>query len=183
MRLFRTYKPDVVLTWDGFRPSFNHNDHRNTGIAVRDALFPAMRDRLYFPQHAEQGLGEWRVERDLARRFARPELLCRRQRLHRKEGGRYPSSCEPGAIPRPRRADQADARARKRPGGRGLVESFKRVHMRTSQRAQRAEEAQKQDGTASTEAAPGAADARERSPRPVSSPRASRNASFPYRER
>ena len=28
----------------------------------------------------------------------------------------------------------------RRPGGRGLVESFKRVHMRTSQRAQKAEE-------------------------------------------
>src|SRR5687768_5600724 len=51
VRLFRKYKPDVVLTWDGFRTSFNHFDHRNIGIAVRDAVFPAVRDHLYYPEH------------------------------------------------------------------------------------------------------------------------------------
>jgi LmbE family N-acetylglucosaminyl deacetylase len=51
VKLFRKYKPDVVLTWDGFRTSFNHFDHRNIGIAVRDAVFPAVRDHLYYPEH------------------------------------------------------------------------------------------------------------------------------------
>jgi LmbE family N-acetylglucosaminyl deacetylase len=62
VRLFRRYKPDVVLTWDGFRTSFNHFDHRNIGIAVRDAVFPAVRDHLYYPEHAAEGLEPmWRV--------------------------------------------------------------------------------------------------------------------------
>ena len=56
VRLLRTYQPDVVMTFDGFRPSFNHNDHRNIGIAVRDAVYPAVRDHLYYPEHAEEGL-------------------------------------------------------------------------------------------------------------------------------
>jgi LmbE family N-acetylglucosaminyl deacetylase len=57
VRLFRKYKPDVVLTWDGFRTSFNHFDHRNIGIAVRDAVFPAVRDHLYYPEHGrDEGL-------------------------------------------------------------------------------------------------------------------------------
>jgi LmbE family N-acetylglucosaminyl deacetylase len=42
----------------------------------------------------------------------------------------------------------------KRPGGRGLVESFRRVHMRTSQRAKAAEEAQQNGATAPSAEAP-----------------------------
>jgi LmbE family N-acetylglucosaminyl deacetylase len=55
-RLLRQYRPDVVLTWDGFRTGFNHNDHRAVGIAVRDAVYPAVRDHLYYPEHAAEGL-------------------------------------------------------------------------------------------------------------------------------
>ena len=61
VRLMRIYQPDVVLTFDAFRPSFNHHDHRNIGIAVRDALYPAVRDHQYYPEHAEEGLGIARV--------------------------------------------------------------------------------------------------------------------------
>ncbi|MHB8573844.1 MAG: PIG-L deacetylase family protein, partial [Dehalococcoidia bacterium] len=28
VRLIRRYRPDTVITWDGFRPGFNHRDHR-----------------------------------------------------------------------------------------------------------------------------------------------------------
>lgn len=56
VRLLRRYRPDVVLTWDGFRAGFNHNDHRAVGIAVRDAVYPAVRDHLYYPQDKEDGL-------------------------------------------------------------------------------------------------------------------------------
>src|SRR5437764_10596018 len=47
VRLLRKYEVDAVLTWDGFRRGFNHADHRNIGIAARDAVFPAVRDHLY----------------------------------------------------------------------------------------------------------------------------------------
>ena len=56
VRLLRRYRPDVVLTWDGFRAGFNHSDHRAVGIAVRDAVYPAVRDHLYYAEHAEEGL-------------------------------------------------------------------------------------------------------------------------------
>jgi LmbE family N-acetylglucosaminyl deacetylase len=34
VRLLRLYRPDVVITWDAFRGTFNHRDHRNVGTAV-----------------------------------------------------------------------------------------------------------------------------------------------------
>ena len=76
VRLFRTYKPDVVMTFDGFRASFNHNDHRNIGIAVRDAVYPATRDRLYYPEHGEQGLAsEHRVNEMLLTGADKPDYF------------------------------------------------------------------------------------------------------------
>src|SRR5262245_35962225 len=56
VRLLRELKPSTVITWDGFRRGFNHNDHRLVGIATYDAVFPASRDPLYYPEHIEQGL-------------------------------------------------------------------------------------------------------------------------------
>ena len=157
VRLFRTYKPDVVLTWDGFRPSFNHNDHRNTGIAVRDALFPATRDRLYFPQHAEQGLGEWRVNEVLLVGSPDPNYFVDVSGfIEKKADAILAHASQVQSHDRNELIKQMRDRGR-RPGGRGLVESFKRVHMRTSQRAQRAEEAQDQNGASAAkggEAAP-----------------------------
>ena len=61
VRLIRTHKPDVVLTWDGFRPGFNHTDHRVVGRVVRDALFPAAHDPHYYAEFAREGLGPWRT--------------------------------------------------------------------------------------------------------------------------
>jgi LmbE family N-acetylglucosaminyl deacetylase len=138
--LFRTYKPDVVLTWDGFRPSFNHNDHRNTGIVVRDALFPAVRDRLYFPQHAEQGLGEWRANEILLVGSQDPNYFVDVSGfIEKKADAILAHRSQVQSHDRDELIKQMRGRGR-RPGGRGLVESFKRVHMRTSQRAQKAEE-------------------------------------------
>ena len=138
--LFRTYKPDVVLTWDGFRPSFNHNDHRNTGIAVRDALFPAVRDRLYFPEHAEQGLGEWRANEILLVGSQDPNYFVDvSDFIEKKADAILAHRSQVQSHDRDELLKQMRSRG-KRPGGRGMVESFKRVHMRTSQRAQKAEE-------------------------------------------
>lgn len=64
VRLIRTYKPDMVFTHD---PSWiyqtegrdgygfvNHTDHRATGTAVTDAIYPLSRDLLSFPHHIEK---------------------------------------------------------------------------------------------------------------------------------
>lgn len=62
VRIIRTVKPTVAVTWD---PSFdystklgfyNHSDHRASGRAALDALYPLARDRLAFPELADDGL-------------------------------------------------------------------------------------------------------------------------------
>ena len=61
VHLLRVHKPDLVITWDGFRRGFNHRDHRTIGIATYDAVFPAVRDPLYYPADAEEGIAAHRV--------------------------------------------------------------------------------------------------------------------------
>lgn len=56
VRLLRIYRPGVVITWDGFRTSFNHRDHRNVGVVTADAIYPLVRDRLFFPRDEEDGM-------------------------------------------------------------------------------------------------------------------------------
>jgi LmbE family N-acetylglucosaminyl deacetylase len=146
VRLFRVYKPDVVLTWDGFRPSFNHFDHRNIGIAVRDALFPAVRDRLYYPEHAAEGLGEVRVNEVLLVGSPDPNYFVDVSAfIEKKADAILAHRSQVQSHDRDELIKQLKSRGRRR-GGRGLVESFKRVQMRSSQRAQRAEEALKASG-------------------------------------
>lgn len=52
----RRRRPELVITWDGFRPGFNHRDHRNVGRATYDAIYPAADDHLYHPEHKLEGL-------------------------------------------------------------------------------------------------------------------------------
>lgn len=61
VRLLRQHRPDVVITWDAYRGTFNHRDHRTVGIAVADAIFPLVRDRLFYPGHEADGLGPHEV--------------------------------------------------------------------------------------------------------------------------
>lgn len=157
VRLFRVYKPDVVLTWDGFRPSFNHFDHRNIGIAVRDAVFPAVRDRLYFPEHAEEGLGEVRVNEMLLVGSPDPNYFVDISHfIEKKADAILAHRSQVQSHDRDELLKQMRSRG-KRPGGRGLVESFKRVHMRTSQRAQQAEAQSQQAAAEPNQPAPAGA--------------------------
>lgn len=61
VHLLRVYRPDLVITWDAYRRGFNHTDHRAVGIAAYDAVFPAARDRLYFPDDETEGLEPHKV--------------------------------------------------------------------------------------------------------------------------
>jgi LmbE family N-acetylglucosaminyl deacetylase len=65
VRLIRQHKPDMIFTHDPHwfykvnadgTASVNHNDHRSTGIAVLDAVYPLSRDLQSFPDHAVEGL-------------------------------------------------------------------------------------------------------------------------------
>ncbi len=61
VRLLRMYRPDVVITWDAFRGTFNHRDHRNVGQATMDAIYPIVRDRLFYQGNEEDGLASHQV--------------------------------------------------------------------------------------------------------------------------
>ncbi len=56
VRLIRIHRPEVVVTWDAFRRGFNHRDHRNVGTLTADAVYPLVRDRLYYQRDEEDGL-------------------------------------------------------------------------------------------------------------------------------
>lgn len=61
VRLLRLHRPDVVITWDAFRRGFNHRDHRNIGTVTADAIYPLVRDRLFYPRDEEDGLESHQV--------------------------------------------------------------------------------------------------------------------------
>lgn len=55
----RRWRPDVLFTHDPERPwppYLTHRDHRVVGRAALDAVYPLARDRLSFPEQAEEGL-------------------------------------------------------------------------------------------------------------------------------
>ena len=139
VRLLRLYQPDVVLTFDGFRASFNHNDHRNIGIAVRDALYPAVRDHLYYPEHAEEGLGAVRVNELLLTGAPDADYFVDISAFLEKKVDAM--LCHASQVQTLDRDEMLkNMRERRRPGGRGLVESFKRVRVgRTPAQEQRAQ--------------------------------------------
>src|SRR5689334_3421555 len=66
VRYIRVLRPHTVLTHDPtdiiIRDSFiNHPDHRATGMAALDAVYPTARDHLNFPEHLAEGLEPHKV--------------------------------------------------------------------------------------------------------------------------
>jgi LmbE family N-acetylglucosaminyl deacetylase len=68
VRVIRRIRPGIVITCDPstFFPRFrsiNHADHRAAGAAALDAVFPAARSSLYFPElESEEGLKPHKVK-------------------------------------------------------------------------------------------------------------------------
>lgn len=61
VREIRRYKPEVVVTTDPYRRYIYHRDHRITGQAALDAVFPSARTRLSYPDLIAQGFEPHRV--------------------------------------------------------------------------------------------------------------------------
>jgi LmbE family N-acetylglucosaminyl deacetylase len=66
VRAIRTIRPSAVFTHDPeaviVNDSFvNHSDHRATGLTAVDAVYPAARDRLNFPEQIAEGLQPHKV--------------------------------------------------------------------------------------------------------------------------
>ncbi len=53
-----THDPEAVIVRDSF---INHADHRTTGLVAVDAVYPAARDRLNFPEQIAAGLSTHKV--------------------------------------------------------------------------------------------------------------------------
>ena len=62
VRLIRMYQPGTVVTTDPYRRYIWHRDHRITGQATLDAVFPYARDFLAYPDLLEQGLQPHKVK-------------------------------------------------------------------------------------------------------------------------
>lgn len=61
VRLIRRYRPEVVVTANPYIKYMWHRDHRITGQAVLDAVFPYARDYLSYPELLEEGLEPHKV--------------------------------------------------------------------------------------------------------------------------
>jgi LmbE family N-acetylglucosaminyl deacetylase len=141
VRLLRLYRPDVVVTWDAFRGTFNHRDHRNVGTVVADAIYPIVRDRLFFDRDEEDGLTAHQVNEVLLAGAADPDytvditahwetkvdaILCHTSQI----GGRTKEDFMKDRAEREKRLGQAP-----------LEEKFRRWSIRRPPRQQPAEEA------------------------------------------
>jgi LmbE family N-acetylglucosaminyl deacetylase len=82
VRIIRTVKPDVVLTfdptviYDSVHGVINHTDHRAVGQATLDAVYPLARDHLSFPELLEDGLEPHCVSTVLLANFTDYNYCC-----------------------------------------------------------------------------------------------------------
>ncbi len=74
VRVIREVRPDLLITWDGWR-GFNHRDHRTVGTVTLDAAFPLARTPHYFPQHRDDGLQPHRVNEVLLAGTREPDYF------------------------------------------------------------------------------------------------------------
>lgn len=67
VKVIRTFQPDLVLTFSpnmdpaGYQYGLVHRDHLTTGAAALDAVWPAARNWMTFPDLFQQGLLPWIV--------------------------------------------------------------------------------------------------------------------------
>ena len=67
VRIIRQVRPNKVFSFDPGNNSFDgfflfHSDHRAVAISVFDAIYPAAKNRLYFPELLSEGLEPHKVQ-------------------------------------------------------------------------------------------------------------------------
>lgn len=136
VKLIRQMKPDLIITWDGFRAGFNHTDHRVIGRAVRDALYPAAHDPHYYVDLATEGIGPHRTAELLLAGAAEPDYhVDIGQYLEQKAGAIAAHASQvdnrtKDEILKNWVAPQNRNRARKKISGYDHAESFQRIEFR-----------------------------------------------------
>lgn len=100
VRYIRRLKPDIVITQDPthmFTERFvNHADHRAASVATVDAVFPAARNSMTFPELKREGLEAHRVSEMYLANMSNPnfavdvsdfiDLKVRALGLHKSQG-------------------------------------------------------------------------------------------------
>ena len=74
VRVIRDVRPDLLMTWDGYR-GFNHRDHRTVGIVALDAAFPLARSVHYFPEQNSAGFEPHRINEILLAGSREPDYF------------------------------------------------------------------------------------------------------------
>lgn len=134
VRLLRQYRPRLVITWDGYRRGFNHRDHRVVGIVTYDALFPAVRDHLYYPKDAEDGLESLKVGEILLAGSDQPDYIVDiSDYFERKLEAIYCHTSQIQTLPKEEfmRTRREQALESGRRTGLPFTEAFRRVTLRT----------------------------------------------------
>jgi LmbE family N-acetylglucosaminyl deacetylase len=134
VHLIRRYRPDTVITWDGFRRGFNHRDHRVVGVSAYDALFPAVRDPFYYADDVEDGLPAHKVGEILLAGSDRPDYFVDISNyLETRARAVYCHASQIEQAPWEEFFSKYLARAREsgRHSGIPYAEGFRRVTMRT----------------------------------------------------
>jgi LmbE family N-acetylglucosaminyl deacetylase len=130
VREIRRLKPDLVVTWDPFRHGFNHRDHRLTGQAALDALYPLARNPLGYPEHLDEGLDIHRVNEVLLAGSDKPDYWVDVTKfIDRKIEALKEHKSQIGQAPEKELRKRLRARmaeAGKQPGFK-LAESFRRI--------------------------------------------------------
>lgn len=83
VKYIRVLKPDILFTHDptwvyDINDDFafiNHSDHRETGLAAIDAVYPLARDLSSFPEHIEEGLEPHKVLEIYLFNFSHPNFI------------------------------------------------------------------------------------------------------------
>ncbi len=119
-----------LVTWDPFRRGFNHRDHRLTGQAALDAVYPLARNPLGYPEHLQEGLEVHRVNEVLLAGTDQPDYFVDVSKFlgkkidalreHKSQIGQAP----PKELQKRLRARMAEVG--KEPGYK-LAEAFRRI--------------------------------------------------------
>lgn len=67
VKVVRTIQPDIVVSCDPSNyfikgASINHPDHRAAGLAVLEAIFPAVQNHDFFPEFVQEGLSPQHIQ-------------------------------------------------------------------------------------------------------------------------
>jgi LmbE family N-acetylglucosaminyl deacetylase len=133
VHLLRTHRPETVITWDAYRRGFNHRDHRVVGITAYDAVFPAARDPLYYPEDQAEGLDAHKVRELLLAGSEQPDYVVEiSDHFETKLEAVYCHTSQIEALPREefmqKRRQQAVEAGRQ--SGMPFAEAFRRITLR-----------------------------------------------------